>query len=180
MLLCVCCLLNATYEIFSALSSFFFKFCNFFFCANCARIVANLNDTNIRRFFVNVKAKLSTYENGDMWKTFSCESVYYYYREPNPKPLLIIILHFIPDYDSAHAFFPYSLFSARALSKKKNGGSFATSPVLIVKMYRCTSHIVHRLVALRIVPPIQARKACYFRALPRSLNGRRRVERLAN
>ena len=77
--------------------------------------------SNIPNFFVNVKAKLSTYENGDMWKTFSCESVYYYYREPNPKPLLIIILHFIPDYDSAHAFFPYSLFSARALSKKKRG-----------------------------------------------------------
>ena len=66
--------------------------------------------SNIPNFFVNVKAKLSTYENGDMWKTFSCESVYYYYREPNPK-----------SHDSAHAFFPYSLFSARALSKKKRG-----------------------------------------------------------
>ena len=77
--------------------------------------------SNIPNFFVNVKAKLSTYENGDMWKTFYCEGANYYYREPNPKPLLIIILHFIPDYDSAHAFFPYSLFSARALSKKKRG-----------------------------------------------------------
>ena len=122
--------------------------------------------SNIPNFFVNVKAKLSTYENGDMWKTFSCEGANYYYREPNPK-----------SHDSAHAFFPYSLFSARALSKK-NGGSFPTSPVLIFKMYRCASRIVRHRVVLRIVLLVQYRRACHFRVLPQCLGRMRRVQRL--
>ena len=41
--------------------------------------------SNIPNFFVNVKAKLSTYENGDMWKTFTCEGANYYYRDAKPK-----------------------------------------------------------------------------------------------